>query len=609
MEFVIKIYGAPYGFDLYDGTAQELSYFQVFDNGSTEPVKMTIHRLNSNQISYNYLRYGYVTSGGRTGSFFGLSVVFNKTYCSDFMKMYQLFEAVYGTIVKSAVLLEAIPQGQWQAKYKIMKFAEAESEVERIKGVLAQNIQGVLANDIKAMSFPSSVSGDKELLLPSNINNDIVSNAVKKYTIVSISPAFIIPTGGHAGVVIQKVPLEVLMRLPGETNRILSEFENWNNQVNDFQQSFHSHQINKLDVKQLAPQYETIKTGFDGLGLKIEDLLGKVQEYRRVEPSNLLLMKEQEKLATYKDRTNKILLGTILPYEDNFKKVVGSGGQGGSGNGKKSTGGTSGSDDSSGGHGKGPSPIAVFFHKYKTKIVAASVVLALIVGGVVFIRNHEEGTKDPDPVVTKPTSPAVKIEDSVAHVNSDSSRHIEDGRKMLADNDYVGAYSCYRSARNSELMVECRNAYKEFCLEKAKKMNNETDAIAYFNIEMSKVESNITNQDRQIIINSINNTNMKNTTPKPVSVVDGTVKIGDGTLGTNVVPFGKSFELKFSPKNDIDISDADVIWYIDDNEVGKGRSYCHIMNNAGDHTAKCIVKGKTFGPYSFNVSSRMSNPK
>ena len=66
MEFVIKIYGAPYGFDLYEGSEQDLNYFQVFDNGSTEPVKMTVHRLSNNQISYNYLRYGYVTSGGRT---------------------------------------------------------------------------------------------------------------------------------------------------------------------------------------------------------------------------------------------------------------------------------------------------------------------------------------------------------------------------------------------------------------------------------------------------------------------------------------------------------------------------------------------------------------
>lgn len=606
MEFVIKIYGAPYGFDLYDGTAQELSYFQVFDNGSTEPVKMTIHRLNSNQISYNYLRYGYVTSGGRTGSFFGLSVVFNKVYCTDFMKMYQLFEAVYGTIVKSAVLLEAIPQGQWQAKYKIMKFAEAESEVERIKGVLAQNIQGVLANDIKTMSFPSSVSGDKELLLPSNINNDIVSNAVKKYTIVSISPAFIIPTGGHAGVVIQKVPLEVLMRLPGETNRILSEFENWNNQVNDFQQSFLSHQINKLDVKQLAPQYETIKTGFDGLGLKIEDLLGKVQEYRRVEPSNLLLMKEQEKLATYKDRTNKILLGTILPYEDNFKKVVGSGGQGGSGNGKKSTGGTSGSDDSSGGHGKGPSPIAVFFHKYKTKIVAASVVLALIVGCLVIVKKHNGEVVSSGNSVTVPDSNSNSNPNLVAPINSDITRYMEEGNKRLQEKDYVGAYSCYKSAGDSIWMLLCINDYKSVCLENAKKKGGAEKAIKYFESEMKKVEYIVTDNDKHELEEHYkynSSTNSSGSKKVKVDEIDGTIKFSGNEVkyenNKNCVKKNKEFTIEFVSSENVESSK--LTWKIDGVNAGTGKSITKSIDDMGQHTVEVYYNNTKVSSGSFKV--------
>lgn len=326
MEFVIKIYGAPYGFDLYEGSEQDLNYFQVFDNGSTEHVKMTVHRLSNNQISYNYLRYGYVTSGGRTGSFFGMSVVFSKSYCADFMRMYQLFEAVYGTILKKGILLEEFTSGQWQGKYKIGKFSEAEDEVRRIYGVLGQNIQGTLANDIRPMSFPPSASGDRELRLSSNTSNDDVFNAVRKYTVVSISPAYNIGQGG--GSEVQTVPLEVLIKLPSVKNKILSESTDWSNRVNAFQTEFRAYKDTNRDVRPLAPQYKTIIEGLDGLVLRIDNLLNNVQKWQQIEPSRPLFEGVRQEVTTSKDHINS-LLGSLRLYEDTFKKGGESGGQGG----------------------------------------------------------------------------------------------------------------------------------------------------------------------------------------------------------------------------------------------------------------------------------------
>jgi len=474
MEFVIKIYGAPYGFDLYEGSEQDLNYFQVFDNGSTEPVKMTVHRLSNNQISYNYLRYGYVTSGGRPGSFFGMSVVFNKSYCADFMRMYQLFEAVYGTITKNAILLEEFTSGQWQAKYKIGKFSEVEDEVRRIYGVLGQNIQGALANDIKPMAFLTSVSGDKELRLPANISNDVVSNAVEKYTVVSISPAYnITSTGGADGVEVQTVPLEVLMKLPSVKNKILTESTDWSNRVNAFQTDFRAHKDTNRDVRSLAPQYKSIMEGLDGLVLRIDNLLNNVQKWQQIEPSRPLFEEVRQEVTTSKDHINS-LLGSLRLYEDTFKIGGGSGGQGG------------GSGETSGSLGNGPSPFELFVHKHKNMLIAAGVALLLIVGTVVTlnIKKGDKPTDSPEPV--QPDDPKEEPKTPTLVLNVDSLS--QSALKKFNEKDYAGAYLDYKNAGTMDAAAECQEAQKAKCLAEAKKKQKETDAISYFTREMAKVE-------------------------------------------------------------------------------------------------------------------------
>lgn len=484
MDYVIKIYGAPYGFDLYEGSEQDLNYFQVFDNGSTEPVKMTVHRLSNNQISYNYLRYGYVTSGGRTGSFFGMSVVFNKSYCADFMRMYQLFEAVYGTITKNAILLEEFTSGQWQAKYKIGKFSEAEDEVRRIYGVLGQNIQGALANDIKPMSFQTSVSGDKELRLPANISNNAVSNAVEKYSVVSISPAFfrdIIINDG--GVEVKTVPIEVLIELPSEKNKILTESADWSNRVNAFQTDFRAHKDTNRDVRSLAPQYKSIMEGLDGLVLRIDNLLNKVQKWQQIEPTRPLFEEVRQEVTTSKDHINS-LLGSLRLYENTFKNGGESGGQDG---GDGETGGSS---------GNGPSPFELFVHKYKNMLIAAGVVLLLIVGTVVTL-NIKKGNKPTDPPRVQPDEPKEKTEIPTATLDVDSL--VKSGKAKCEKKKYPEAYSDFKLAGSEEWMSACRTDYRTICLEAAKKKSPVNVAISYFENEMKQVEYEMTESDEREI--------------------------------------------------------------------------------------------------------------
>lgn len=597
MEFVIKIYGAPYGFDLYEGSEQDLNYFQVFDNGSSEPVKMTVHRLSSNQISYNYLRYGYVTSGGRTGSFFGMSVIFTKSYCSDFMRMYQLFEAVYGTITNNAVLLEELKSGQWQAKYKIGKFSEAEDEVRRIYGVLGQNIQGALANDIKPMEFPISASGDKELRLPSDISNDAVSNAVEKYTVVSISPAYnITPTGGTDGVEVQTVPLEVLIKLPSVKNKVLADSTDWSNRVNAFQTDFRAHKDTNRDVKPLASQYKSIMEGLDGLVLRIDNLLNNVQKWQQIEPSRSFFEEVRQEVTTSKDHINS-LLGSLRLYEDTFKE----GGSKGQGRGSGETGGSL---------NNVPSPFELFVHKHKKMLIAAGVALLLIIGSVVtynFIKggksseqqqtNQEEHSEFKE---DEPTAQTVSLNvDSLVNSGMD---------KYSNEKKYTEAYSDFKSAGREDLMKDCRNNYKDICLAEAKKKSKEAEAISYFTSEMAKVEYGVTEQDKQILKNHFTPKESNKKTSNTIQANAATVVTGDIQFSGNNVQYvgrqnnvkkNKEFTMKFVTSTYVD--GAKLKWKIDNKDAGTGNPIIKSMNDMGLHTVEVYYNDTKVSTGSFKV--------
>ena len=591
MEFVIKIYGAPYGFDLYEGSEQDLNYFQVFDNGSTEHVKMTVHRLSNNQISYNYLRYGYVTSGGRTGSFFGMSVVFSKSYCADFMRMYQLFEAVYGTILKNGILLEEFTSGQWQGKYKIGKFSEAEDEVRRIYGVLGQNIQGTLANDIRPMSFPPSASGDRELRLSSNTSNDVVFNAVRKYTVVSISPAYNIGQGG--GSEVQTVPLEVLIKLPSVKNKILSESTDWSNRVNAFQTEFRAYKDTNRDVRPLAPQYKTIMEGLDGLVLRIDNLLNNVQKWQQIEPSRPLFEGVRQEVTTSKDHINS-LLGSLRLYEDTFKKGGESGGQGGS------------SGETGGSPNNGPSPFELFVHKHKNILIAAGVALLLIIGIVVTFNIKKSDKPTDPPVQVQLDEPKEELETPTLVTNVDSL--CQSALDKYEKNDYVGAYLDYKKAEKIDAAAECQAKQKAKCLAEAKKKKNEKVAISYFTSEMAKVEYVVTEQDKQLLKNHFTleepkkgNHDMNQV--EAASGVTGNIKFsGDNVQyvnGKNNVKKSKEFTMRFVPTTYVD--DNKLSWTIDNKDVGTGNPIAKSLDKLGDHSVEVYYNGTKVSSGTFKV--------
>ena len=195
MNFVFKIFGTPYIFDLYQSSENETNYFQTFYNGDKEKTKLTIHRMESGQVSYSYLRYNFLSKGLRRGGFFGMSVVFNRAYCYDLKNLYRLFDAVYETILQNRIILEAIDgdANAPQAKYLVSLFAEAENEVKRIENIISKNLLNAFANDIhpieKLPPIPPENTGLMIKLSDNKENIDYLRD-LHKYKWVSISPEY-----------------------------------------------------------------------------------------------------------------------------------------------------------------------------------------------------------------------------------------------------------------------------------------------------------------------------------------------------------------------------------------------------------------------------------
>ncbi|GEM_PF-6929454 len=161
------IFGVPDGFDMLGGTSAEISYFQKFYNGSKENTKFSIHRDVKGNITYSFLKYNLSSGKSRTGSFFGMSLVFQGVYVDNPLRLYALFEWVYDNYVvvgekENKGFIIPIKGGEdIQARYDIIRFAEKGDYIKHnIESVLLANISKEFASHIHAVdsSFKSSSS-------------------------------------------------------------------------------------------------------------------------------------------------------------------------------------------------------------------------------------------------------------------------------------------------------------------------------------------------------------------------------------------------------------------------------------------------------------------
>jgi hypothetical protein len=195
MAFKFHIFGVPDGFNLYQGNADDTSYFQRYYDGSKEKTKLAIRRRVNGQVSYSYLKYNIVSAEGRPGAFFGMSVVFeDKEYCKDVKGLYELFDAVYETILQNGILLEDVKGNLGvQAKFLVRSFSNAENEVKKIENIISKNLQNQFkaGKDIAKLDT-SFKQGKSDLVRKMNDKNSnlTILTELRTYEEIFISPDY-----------------------------------------------------------------------------------------------------------------------------------------------------------------------------------------------------------------------------------------------------------------------------------------------------------------------------------------------------------------------------------------------------------------------------------
>ena len=190
MEVELLLHGVPHG-QQYNGIADEQSNMGLFYDNSTESVKFVIETKKNEGKSYayySYLRYkGIIEAGGRTGSYFGLTLRIDKYY-KDAIHIYNLLDMLFMRYIVGTVLN---PLGEGY-KYIISSFETKTSEIEQIQKVLIQLVQ--------TTCLPSQFIGiDDSFINHINkvpigtlweVNNTSIFSFIKKYSKVVLSPDY-----------------------------------------------------------------------------------------------------------------------------------------------------------------------------------------------------------------------------------------------------------------------------------------------------------------------------------------------------------------------------------------------------------------------------------
>lgn len=190
MNVEILIHGVPQGQD-YFGVEEERTYVDTFYDNSAESVKFVVEPKktgNNTFVYYTYLRYkGIVGSGGRPGSYFGLTLRIDKYY-QDVIHVYNMLEMVFKRYVVGALLSSS---GE-SYKYLTSSFASKKTEIEQLQQGLVQLIQGTCDwskfVDIDA-GFIHSVTSAASCNI-ADVTENALTTALKKYSKVVLSPDY-----------------------------------------------------------------------------------------------------------------------------------------------------------------------------------------------------------------------------------------------------------------------------------------------------------------------------------------------------------------------------------------------------------------------------------
>lgn len=190
MDVEIYLHGVPDGQD-YFGIKEEQTNAGLFYDNSTESVKLVVETKKNGDKEYTYytyLRYkGIVGSGGRPGSYFGITLRLDMYY-QDVIHIYTLLEIVF----KKYIIGTLLAQSGDTYKYMVPSFSVKKAEIEQLQQGMIQLIQStcVLSKFTNIDdSFIHPVTNVATCNIADISDNSMLS-AIKKYSKVALSPDY-----------------------------------------------------------------------------------------------------------------------------------------------------------------------------------------------------------------------------------------------------------------------------------------------------------------------------------------------------------------------------------------------------------------------------------
>ena len=262
----VKIFGVPHGFDCSEGTSlDDMSYYRSFYDSSKDDEKYVVHFRYDGKVIYNYLSYNYFAyPENRLGAFIGISLVLDRQYHPDFLKVFRLLRLVFKEVlVKSGRIING-------KNFVCRDFSHVTDIINSIKESIINNIakDTLLPNNIKiqgytkvySIKFPKDMQeAENNQALAQSLNVKYLGY-IAKYSMLSFSGI----GDDDDGEIVESPIIEKHKRYTGEianefiANRITSEnISKLNFYIGEFNSD--AKNLEKTsEVKQLIEQYNNL---------------------------------------------------------------------------------------------------------------------------------------------------------------------------------------------------------------------------------------------------------------------------------------------------------------------------------------------------------------
>ena len=192
MEVEVFVHGTPHGESFWGKEEDRMFFGSFYTQTCSDEVKFLIQTRLTMEKSYCYYSYllykNVIESGGRTGSYFGLTIRMD-AYCKDFMRVYKILDMVFSAYILNKVL-KPLADGY---KYVVSNFPDSLELMDNISEGTLRLIQATFEKTPEDFCDLSDFSQKKTYGNSANlyeITADAMEKVMRKDGAVALSPYY-----------------------------------------------------------------------------------------------------------------------------------------------------------------------------------------------------------------------------------------------------------------------------------------------------------------------------------------------------------------------------------------------------------------------------------